>query len=55
MCQLADTSSEIPLTALNALVAESIDVVVHSARSGDSVAVTEIAFVEDLAGGPDAT
>jgi hypothetical protein len=55
VCQLADTSSELPLSALNTLVTESIDVVVHSARTGDGVEVTEIACVEDLAGSSEAT
>jgi pilus assembly protein CpaF len=55
VCQLADTSSEIPMTALNSLVSESIDVVVHSARTPLGICVTEITCVEDLAGGADAT
>jgi pilus assembly protein CpaF len=55
VCQLADTSSAIPMSALNTLVSEAIDVVVHCARTGSGLRVTEIACVEDLAGGPDAT
>lgn len=54
VAQLADTSSELPLTALNSLVSESIDVVVHSARIDGRVQVTEIIAVEDLQGGADA-
>lgn len=54
ICQLADTSNELPMSALNSLVSESIDVVVHSQRSGDRVQVTEIVAVEDLQAGPDA-
>jgi pilus assembly protein CpaF len=54
ICQLADTRSELPLPALNALVTEAIDVVVHCARVGDRVQVTEVLAVEDLQGGPDA-
>src|SRR5690606_11293104 len=51
----ADTSSEIPMTALNDLVSESIDIVVHCAREADGPRVTEIIAVEDLAAGHDAT
>jgi pilus assembly protein CpaF len=54
ICQLADTRSELPLAALNALVTEAVDVVVHCARIDGRVQVTEIACVEDLQGGPDA-
>jgi pilus assembly protein CpaF len=53
VCQLADTSSELPLTALNTLVTEAIDVVVHSSRTPDGVRVNEIVCIEDLAAGPD--
>ncbi|MDZ7673931.1 MAG: ATPase, T2SS/T4P/T4SS family [Acidimicrobiales bacterium] len=49
ICQLADTSSEIPMAALNSLVAESIDIVVHCAREADGPVVTEILAVEDQA------
>jgi pilus assembly protein CpaF len=55
ICQLADTSSEIPMAALNNLVSESIDVVVHCAREADGPRVTEILAVEDQAAGFDAT
>ena len=55
ICQLADTRSELPLSALNALVSESVDLVVHCARSGDRTRVTEVVAVEDLQGGDDAT
>ena len=41
------------LAALNSLVTESIDVVVHSERGPDGPRVTEVLAVEDLAGGPD--
>src|SRR3954452_16681264 len=53
VCQLADTSSELPLCALNTLVAEAVDVVVHCSRRGDQVSVTEIIAVEDQQTGPD--
>jgi len=55
ICQLADTSSELPLSALNTLVSEAVDVVVHCARTKHGPRVTEIVCVEDLAGGPEAT
>jgi pilus assembly protein CpaF len=54
ICQLSDVGSDLPLTALNALVSESIDVVVHCARGPGGPIVTEVIAVEDLAGGPDA-
>jgi pilus assembly protein CpaF len=54
ICQLSDAGSDLPLTALNALVSESIDVVVHCARGPAGPIVTEVIAVEDLAGGPDA-
>jgi pilus assembly protein CpaF len=53
ICQLADTSSELPMSALNSLVSESVDVVVHCARTREGVRVTEIVVVEDLIGGPE--
>lgn len=55
VCQLADTGSQLPMAALNTLVSEAVDVVVHCARSRDAVRVTEVVAVEDLAGGPDST
>jgi len=55
ICQLADTSGGLPLGALNSLVSESIDVVVHCSRTPVGPRVTEVAMVEDLAGGVDAT
>ena len=54
ICQLADTRSELPVAALNALVTEAIDVVVHQHRIDGRPVVTEIVCVEDLAGGADA-
>ena len=55
ICQLADTRSELPVAALNSLVSEAIDVVVHQRRVDGRPMVTEIACVEDLAGGESAT
>jgi pilus assembly protein CpaF len=54
ICQLSEVASELPLTALNTLVSESIDVVVHCARTADGPRVSEIVAVEDLASGADA-
>jgi pilus assembly protein CpaF len=54
ICQLSEAGSELPLTALNTLVSESIDVVVHCARGSNGPRVTEIVAVEDLASGADA-
>jgi pilus assembly protein CpaF len=55
VCQLADTSGGLPLAALNTLVSESIDVVVQCARTAAGPRVTEVAMVEDLVGGTEAT
>lgn len=55
ICQLADTRSELPVAALNALVTEAVDVVVHQERIDGVPKVTEIVCVEDLAGGSEAT
>ena len=55
ICQLADTSGGLPLGALNTLVSESIDVVVHCTRTAAGPRVTEVVMVEDLQGGLDAT
>ena len=53
ICQLADTSSELPLSALNQLVSEAIDIVVHCARHRGRVQVTEVVAVEDQQSGPE--
>jgi pilus assembly protein CpaF len=55
VCQLAGTAGGLPLSALNALVSESVDVVVNCARTPGGPRVTEVALVEDLAGGAEAT
>jgi pilus assembly protein CpaF len=52
VCQLAD--AQLPMSALNTLVSEAVDVVVHCARTPEGPRVTEIVAVEDLAGGTDA-
>jgi pilus assembly protein CpaF len=53
ICQLSDT--ELPLSALNSLVSEAVDVVVHCARTPAGPRVTEVVAVEELSGGPEAT
>jgi pilus assembly protein CpaF len=52
ICQLADTSNELPMSALSSLVSEAVDIVVHCARQGGRVGVTEVLAVEDLQVGP---
>ncbi|MGH9273906.1 MAG: CpaF family protein [Acidimicrobiales bacterium] len=54
ICQLSDSTTPLPLSALNALVSESIDIVVHCGRTAGIPRVTELIAVEDLAAGPDA-
>ncbi len=48
LAQLAGPASQISPAALGALVSESVDLVVHCARNGDRVEVTEVCAVEDL-------
>ncbi len=55
ICQLADTGNELPMSALNSLVSEAVDLVVHCRRGADGPRVTEVLAVEDQAGGPEAT
>lgn len=53
ICQLSDAATQLPISALNALVSESIDVVVHCGRTPSGPRVTEVITVEDLAAGPE--
>jgi pilus assembly protein CpaF len=55
VCQLADTSNELPMSALNSLVSEAIDLVVHCTRGPDGPRVHEVVAVDDLIAGPEAT
>jgi pilus assembly protein CpaF len=55
ICQLADTSSELPLAALNVLVSEAVDLVVHCARVRGVPRVTEVVAVEELQTGTEGT
>jgi pilus assembly protein CpaF len=52
ICQLSE-AGDLPLTALNALVSESVDIVVHCGRLGGEPRVLEVAAVEDLTTGRD--
>lgn len=47
ICQLSETSSQLPLGALNALVTEAVDLVVHCVRSETGPRVSSIIAVED--------
>ncbi len=53
MCQLSDVAKQVPLGALNHLVSESIDLVVHLRRANGRVQITSVLAVEDPAGGTD--
>ena len=55
ICQLADTASELPMSALNTLVTRERSTSSCTARgAARGPRVTEIVAVEDLAAGPDA-
>ena len=55
ICQLADSSTQLPISALNTLVSESVDIVVACTRGAHGPRVSEIVAVEDQTAGPDAT
>ncbi len=55
ICQLADTRSELPMTALNSLVSDAIDVVVHCERRDGVPQVTEVVALEEQHTGPGAS
>lgn len=55
VCQLGETGSQLPFSALNTLVSEAIDIVVHAERGPKGPRVTSIVAVEDLLGAADAT
>ncbi|WP_208029148.1 CpaF family protein [Rhabdothermincola sediminis] len=55
IAQLSDAASELPMSALNALVSEAVDLVVHSVRGPDGPRVMEVVAVEDPATAADAT
>ena len=53
--QLGDAGGNVPMAALNQLVSDSVDVVVHCAREDGAPRVTEIVAVEDPAVGPESS
>ncbi|MET0726913.1 MAG: ATPase, T2SS/T4P/T4SS family [Acidimicrobiales bacterium] len=53
VAQISDNTQQLPLSALNSLVSESIDLVVYCDRSSSGPQVMEVIAVEDLAGGPE--
>jgi pilus assembly protein CpaF len=55
VAQLADTSSDLPISALTQLVSEALDLVVHSTRIDGVPKITEIVAVEDSISGDGAT
>ena len=54
IAQLADTSNEIPMSALNSLISEAVDIVVFAERNAGHLQVTEIIAMEEQAAGNDA-
>ncbi|MBO0714090.1 MAG: CpaF family protein [Acidimicrobiales bacterium] len=55
LCQLDEAGRNLPLSALNSLVSESIDLVVHCRRVHERVQVSEVVAVEDLQTAADST
>jgi pilus assembly protein CpaF len=54
VAQLSEAAAQLPVAALNNLVTEAVDLVVHSERGPDGPRVTSITAVEDLTAGPEA-
>jgi pilus assembly protein CpaF len=54
VAQLSDSANQLPVAALNSLVSEAVDLVVHTERGATGPRVTSILAVEDLTAGPDA-
>jgi pilus assembly protein CpaF len=48
ICQLSDSANDLPMSALNALVSEAVDLVVYCARVDGVPRVTEVVAVEEL-------
>jgi pilus assembly protein CpaF len=55
IAQLADVSNELPMSALNSLISEAVDLVVYCARTPIGLRVMEIVAVEELQTGYEAT
>src|SRR4029077_4537553 len=47
ICHLSDAAPALPMSALNTLVSEAVDVVVHAARGPHGPRVMEVLTVED--------
>jgi pilus assembly protein CpaF len=54
VAQLSDAATQLPIAALNNLVSDAVDLVVHTERGPGGPRVTSITAVEDLTAGPDA-
>jgi pilus assembly protein CpaF len=54
VAQLSDAAQQLPVAALNSLVSEAVDLVVHTQRGPAGPRVTSITAVEDLTAGPEA-
>jgi pilus assembly protein CpaF len=54
VAQLSESARDLPVSALNALVSDAVDLVVHTERSPRGPRVSSILAVEDLTAGPDA-
>ena len=54
LAQLAESARQLPLPALNALVSDAVDLVVHTERTGSGPRVTSIVAVEDQVAGIEA-
>ena len=53
LSQLSDVGRHLPFAALSSLVADAVDLVVHTARTREGVQVTSVVAVEELVSGPD--
>ncbi len=53
IAQLADTSNEIPMSALNSLISEAVDLVVYCERTPEGLRVSEILALEESTAGID--
>jgi pilus assembly protein CpaF len=51
VAQLSDAARDLPMAALNALVSDAIDLVVHTERGAAGPQVTSVLAVEDLTAG----
>lgn len=54
LAQLSDSARDLPVAALNHLVSDAVDLVVHTERGPAGPKVTAVVAVEDLTSGPDA-